>query len=159
MNIQYLDSDFGVIEIAASESGITALTFRERNKEEFPNSYTQQAAEELSSYFSGHLQKFTVPLDFGGASDFFISVWNQLLNIDYGKTRTYLDIALEIGDRNAVRAVGMANGKNPIAIIVPCHRVVGSDRSLTGYAHGVDVKQRLLALENPKSWAMNGSLF
>ncbi|MCL4107171.1 UNVERIFIED_CONTAM: hypothetical protein GTU68_032986 [Idotea baltica] len=92
-------------------------------------------------------------------TSFYQKVWNELLKIPYGETASYLDIAKKLGDPNSTRAVGMANGKNPIAIIVPCHRVIGSNGSLTGYAYGNEIKRQLLALENPKEYAINGTLF
>ena len=86
-------------------------------------------------------------------------VWNQVADIPYGKTISYLDIARAIDNPKSVRAVGMANGKNPIPIIIPCHRVIGSNGNLTGYALGLNIKSKLLALENPKAFAPQGTLF
>ena len=101
---------------------------------------------ELDAYFAGRLKKFTTPLAFNG-TPFQNSVWKELTRIPYGKTISYLDLANRIRNPKAVRAVGMANGANPIAIIVPCHRVIGSNGSLTGFGGGLPTKRALLELE------------
>jgi methylated-DNA-[protein]-cysteine S-methyltransferase len=100
----------------------------------------------LQSYLAGELRDFTVPLDLRG-TDFQMRCWQALLKIPYGETRTYAQQARAIGQPDACRAVGMANGDNPIAIIVPCHRVIASDGSLHGYGGGLDLKRKLLDLE------------
>ena len=105
-----------------------------------------RAAAQLRAYFDGAADRFDVPLDLQG-SDFQRSVWSALLAIDAGATRSYGDIARAIGAPQAVRAVGSAVGRNPVSVIVPCHRVVGSGGALTGYAGGLDRKRALLALE------------
>ena len=105
---------------------------------------------QLQRYFSGTLKRFDVPMSLSG-TEFQQSVYRQLINIPYGETRSYLDIAKAIGNKKAVRAVGNANSKNPIAIFVPCHRVIGRDGSLTGFAGGIEVKKMLLKLENAMS--------
>ena len=102
--------------------------------------------QQLEQYFAGQRQQFNLPLDFQG-TDFQQQVWRALLTIPYGETRSYKDIALQIGNEKAVRAVGAANGKNPISIIAPCHRVIGSGGALVGFAGGLDKKQILLSLE------------
>ena len=106
----------------------------------------QQAKDELQCYFAGEKLTFSTPLDLQG-TPFQISVWRELCNIPYGETRSYGELALTIGRPNAPRAVGAANGANPIAIIVPCHRVIGSNGTLTGYGGGLPTKSWLLALE------------
>jgi len=103
--------------------------------------YTQ-----LEEYFKGERQTFDIRLSAQG-TDFQKTVWKELQKIPYGKTATYKDIAKNIGNKNASRAVGMANNKNPIAIIIPCHRVIGSNGNLTGYAGGINIKKYLLDLE------------
>lgn len=105
--------------------------------------------DELAEYFAGERTVFTVPTAAVG-TPFQLRVWEQLVAIPYGSTRSYLDLALALGDARLVRAVGAANGRNPLSIVVPCHRVVGSDGSLTGYAGGVARKEMLLALEDPR---------
>ena len=102
---------------------------------------------ELNNYFKGNLKEFTIPLDLIG-TDFQKKVWNELIKIPFGETRSYKEQSIAVGDLLAIRAVANANGKNKIAIIVPCHRVIGSDGSLTGYAGGKKRKQFLLELES-----------
>ena len=106
----------------------------------------QDAARQLAGYFGGTRQRFDLPLDLHGTA-FQRSVWQALLRIATGKTQSYADIAHAVGSHKAVRAVGSAVGKNPLSVIVPCHRVMGSDGSLTGYAGGLDRKRALLSLE------------
>jgi methylated-DNA-[protein]-cysteine S-methyltransferase len=106
----------------------------------------RQATAELREYMAGQREEFTVPLELTGTS-FQREVWQELCKIPYGKTCRYIDIANAIGKPKAVRAVGAANGSNPVPIIVPCHRVIGSDGTLTGYGGGLPLKRRLLQLE------------
>ena len=106
-----------------------------------------EAEQQLREYFAGERREFTVPLDLGG-TPFQNRVWRALLSIPFGETRTYTEIARQIGKPAAVRAVGAANGRNPISIIAPCHRVLGSTGNLTGFAGGLQAKAHLLALEN-----------
>ena len=110
----------------------------------------REATSQLSEYFSGQRQRFSVPLEFQG-TDFQREVWAALLDIPFGKTRSYADIARAIGRPTATRAVGAANGRNPISIIAPCHRVIGSNGALTGFAGGVETKRFLLALEGAEA--------
>ena len=105
---------------------------------------------QLDAYFDGSLRKFNLApgLDFKAEGTLFQQkVWQELLKIPYGRTISYGELALRIGNPNASRAVGMANGRNPVSIIIPCHRVIGKDGSLTGYGGGIDVKKQLIALE------------
>jgi methylated-DNA-[protein]-cysteine S-methyltransferase len=102
--------------------------------------------EQLADYFSGQRRDFTFPLDLRG-TDFQLACWRSLLTIPYGETRTYADIARAVGNPSAFRAVGMANNRNPVAIVVPCHRVIASDGTLCGYGGGLEVKRKLLELE------------
>ncbi|QXC35764.1 methylated-DNA--[protein]-cysteine S-methyltransferase [Aeromonas sp. FDAARGOS 1407] len=104
---------------------------------------------EFEAYFAGRLQRFTLPLAASG-TEFQQAAWQALCDIPYGETRSYGDIARAIGKPNAMRAVGAANGRNPLSIIVPCHRVIGQNGSLTGYAGGLEIKKALLQLENIK---------
>jgi methylated-DNA-[protein]-cysteine S-methyltransferase len=106
-----------------------------------------ETTRQLDEYFAGRRRRFELPLDFRG-SEFQKKAWAALLTIPFGETRTYTQIAEQLGDRNAVRAVGAANGRNPISIVAPCHRVIGADGSLTGFAGGLASKQFLLTLEN-----------
>ncbi|MFF0473177.1 methylated-DNA--[protein]-cysteine S-methyltransferase [Streptomyces sp. NPDC004284] len=106
-----------------------------------------EAIRQLDAYFAGELTSFDLPLNLIG-TPFQLRVWEQLLRIPYGETRTYGELAEELGNPGASRAVGLANGKNPVGIIVPCHRVIGAGGGLTGYGGGLDRKQRLLAFES-----------
>ncbi|MCZ4064765.1 methylated-DNA--[protein]-cysteine S-methyltransferase [Oxalobacter aliiformigenes] len=105
-----------------------------------------EAVSQLSAYFEGRLKTFDLPLDMSG-TPFRMKTWEALKTIPYGETRSYGDIARQIGQPKACRAVGMANHNNPVAIVVPCHRVIGSDGSLTGYGGGLPIKRQLLDLE------------
>ena len=143
------------VRLVASKSGLRALEFHsfgppegERND---ANKWMNRAAEELRAYFGGNLRVFSVPLDLQG-TEFQLGVWNYLLRIPYGETRSYAQVAEAIGRPKAVRAVGAANGSNPVSIIVPCHRVIGSSGKLTGYGGGLPMKKRLLELEG--AWTM-----
>lgn len=111
-----------------------------------------QLEAELGEYFAGERREFTVPTAAVGTV-FQHRVWARLADIPYGSTRSYLDLAIELGDPRLVRAVGAANGRNPLSIVVPCHRVVGSDGTLTGYAGGIARKEHLLAIEDPRRLA------
>lgn len=108
--------------------------------------HLQLAREQLEQYFDGTRQTFTVPLAASG-TEFQRAVWQSLTTIPYGHTSSYRDVARRIGSPNAMRAVGLANGRNPISIVVPCHRVIGANGALTGYGGGIERKQQLLSLE------------
>lgn len=108
-----------------------------------------EAERQLAEYFAGRRTRFELELDFIG-TDFQKKVWQALLTIPYGQTRSYRDIAVQVGSSNAVRAVGAANGRNPLSIIAPCHRVVGTSGSLTGFAGGLSAKAELLRLEGAR---------
>lgn len=107
----------------------------------------RETITQLEAYFQGRLHEFSVPIDMHG-TPFQLKVWNALRNIPYGETRSYKDIALAIGATKAVRAIGGANHHNPVSIIVPCHRVIGSNGALVGYGSGLHLKEYLLTLEN-----------
>jgi len=117
-------------------------------------SILRETARQLGEYFAGTRQRFELALDFAG-TEFQRQVWAALLTIPFGQTRSYSDIARQIGNPSAVRAVGAANGRNPISIIAPCHRVIGASGSLTGFAGGLPAKQYLLALEGRQSLALD----
>ena len=142
------DSPTGPLTIYGNEKAITALRFEETEatSEELP-SYFEETRQQLDAYFKGDLQEFNLPLAPEG-TEFQQKVWNELLNIPFGETVSYLDIALKLGDENATRAVGAANGKNPIAIVIPCHRVIATNGKLTGYAYGLETKKWLLRWES-----------
>jgi methylated-DNA-[protein]-cysteine S-methyltransferase len=143
------------LRLVASNLGLRAVQFwpfgavqGERNE---AHPVLREAEIELRNYFAGKLRVFRVPLNMEG-TDFQKSVWNKLREIPYGETRSYARIAGDIGRPKAVRAVGAANGGNPLAIVVPCHRVIGSNGKLTGYGGGLPLKKRLLELEG--AWSM-----
>lgn len=145
--IDYLDSKFGILEICADQLGIIAIGFVDSQATETKaNQHTQQAIEQLTAYFNRQLSQFDLTLNPKG-TDFQQQVWRALGAIPYGQTCSYADIARRINNPKSVRAVGAANGRNPITIVIPCHRVIGSNGNLTGYAWGTHIKAGLLDLE------------
>ncbi|SEF95971.1 methylated-DNA-[protein]-cysteine S-methyltransferase [Caloramator fervidus] len=140
----YYESPIGLIEIKAENEAIVSLDFIEK-KEDDENicEVLKKCIIELDEYFKGKRKNFTVDINLKG-TDFQLKAWKELLKIPFGETITYKEQARRIGNEKAVRAVGLANSKNKIAIIVPCHRVVGSDKSLTGYAGGLWRKKWLI---------------
>jgi len=146
----YYKTPIGTAKIVGNEYGISSITVLDKEIEtttEVPVPL-KKCVLQLDEYFNGKRTKFDLKLNPQG-TDFQKKVWNELLNIPYGKTRTYLEQTKKIGDIKAIRAVASANGKNPIWIIIPCHRVIGYDGSLTGYAGGIWRKKWLLEHENP----------
>ena len=143
-----ISSKKGVVCIEPAEQEITHITGWRRENIQFQedNIYNQKVAAELDAYFVKKLHQFSVPLDIRG-TEFQCRVWNALLNIPYGETRSYGEIALAIGHPTAIRSVGLANRANPISIIIPCHRVIGANGKLVGYGGGLHRKQALLDLE------------
>ena len=140
----------GPIEIVEEDGYIIKLGFSIDDKvEKEETSLIKVTYKQIEEYLLGNRKKFTVPIKLKG-TEFQKKVWNALLEIPYGKTMSYKQIAEKIGNPKACRAVGMANHNNPIAIIVPCHRVIGNNRKLVGYAGGVEVKQKLLEIESNK---------
>jgi len=149
LTIIYHHTPLGIVEITGSKQGISALRFVDKAETSTSNSsiLLSQCVKELDEYFEGKRSQFDVQLDWNGASDFYRQVWLALMDIPIGETRTYGQIAQQLGKTNAARAVGRANALNRLAIIVPCHRLVGSDGKLRGYAYGLDRKRALLDLE------------
>jgi methylated-DNA-[protein]-cysteine S-methyltransferase len=152
-----IDSPYGPLTLVADHGVLCGLYMtdqRHRPAEETfgPRDDTLfgEAEEQLEAYFKGELREFTVELRLDG-TEFQRKVWQQLARIPYGETRSYGQLAAALGNPAASRAVGLANGKNPVGIIVPCHRVVGADGSLTGYGGGLDRKRRLLDFERGTS--------
>ncbi len=147
MEILYRDSfesPIGFVHVAANENGIRSVGFQSQPEAApHPSSFTDNAIDELRSYFIGDLQKFSFPLVPEGTT-FELEVWNALSKLSYASTCSYLDIANRMNNPKAIRAVGRANGANPIAIVIPCHRVVGADGSLTGYSGELWRKRWLL---------------
>ena len=148
MAVWYTNTDIGRVRIQEKGGGLTALYVvtgpEEEKAEETP--LLRRAAEELREYLAGERRKFDLPLCPAG-TPFQQKVWAALREIPYGETRSYGDIAKAIGQPQASRAVGMANHRNPLLILIPCHRVVGANGSLTGYAAGLALKERLLEME------------
>lgn len=151
----YMESPVGALKLVAHDQALVAVMWdNEDHKrvrlaeliENIQHPMLLKVKQQLEQYFAGQRQQFNLPLDFQG-TDFQQRVWRALLTIPYGETRSYKDIALQIGNEKAVRAVGAANGRNPISIIAPCHRVIGSGGALVGFAGGLDKKQILLSLE------------
>ena len=144
----YVDSPIGAIEIGASAECVIDVNFvdrrRETSSQESP--VLCQAIEQIKAYFKRRLQVFDLPLDMAG-TPFQRSVWQALLTVPFGHTASYQQMADAVGNPKAVRAVGAANGKNPISIIVPCHRIIGKNGSLTGYGGGMWRKEWLLRHE------------
>lgn len=144
------DTVIGKIYIAEKDNCICNVSFGTLNYKEKETSLITKTYSQLKEYFAGNRKIFDIPISANG-TEFQIKVWEELQKIPYGKIRTYKEIAENIGNKNASRAVGMANNKNPIAIIIPCHRVIGSNGDLTGYAGGIKLKQYLLNLEKQNS--------
>ncbi len=144
----YLSSPVGTLTLTEEEGALTGLYFGQlsRQGQEVLSPVLEETARQLSEYFSGKRREFSLPLSPKG-TEFQLRVWRALETIPYGETRSYGDMARLIGSPKACRAVGMANHRNPISIIVPCHRVVGANGSLTGYGGGLDAKRFLLDLE------------
>ncbi len=150
----YYDTELGRIGIAEFEGEITNLFFENMKfDEECLEKETltiRRAAKQLNEYLNGERKEFTLVLKPEG-TEFQLQVWQALRTIPYGETRTYAQIAEMIGNKGASRAVGLANGKNPISILIPCHRVIGADGKLTGYAGGKERKEKLLNMERENS--------
>ncbi len=157
MSYEYMwvDSPIGRLRLVAKGDALAGILWEvERAKrvdftpwsENTESAVLQETAEQLQQYFAGKRDRFDVKLDFKG-TEFQKQVWAALLTIPFGETKTYGEIAQQIGRPTAVRAVGAANGRNPIAIIAPCHRVIGSTGALTGFAGGLKAKELLLAVE------------
>jgi methylated-DNA-[protein]-cysteine S-methyltransferase len=157
-----MESPIGQLRLAGNESGLTRILFEHEGDEGSPDSpwienanELQQPIEQLTEYFAGERHTFEIPL-FPKGTPFQKSVWERLQRIAYGETTTYGELALQLGNPNASRAVGTANGQNPIPIIIPCHRVIGRDGSLTGYAGGLEIKEFLLDLERKHAQSGQG---
>lgn len=147
MEVAYLESPLGTVQIKGDRNGVTSIftTDRACPDQEVPGAL-KTAVNQLKAYFNRERKNFTLKLDLQG-TEFQKKVWSLLLEIPYGKTITYLDLAKKMGNPSAVRAVAAANAKNPLWIVVPCHRVIGTNGSLTGYAGGLSQKKWLLEHE------------
>lgn len=161
MQFAYFESPIGLLEIKASTRGLVSVQ-RVEEKQEVPEAsagWAVQAKEQLREYFAKERRQFDLTFDWSDGTAFNQSVWQIVKDIPYGHTTTYSAIAEQLENPKAVRAVGLANKYNPIAIIVPCHRVIAKSGDLQGYFYGLDTKRQLLELENPESFARQGSLF
>jgi methylated-DNA-[protein]-cysteine S-methyltransferase len=148
-------SPVGTLTLVASDKGLAAILWENDRPgrvrlniagQDRKHPVLLETERQLKEYFAGTRKRFKVKLDFNG-TDFQKQVWKALLTIPFGETRSYVQIARQIGNPKAVRAVGAANGRNPISILAPCHRVIGANGKLTGFAGGLDAKAHLLALE------------
>jgi methylated-DNA-[protein]-cysteine S-methyltransferase len=150
-----IESPVGNLKLVASNKGLAAILWEDDDPrrvrlgvdtEDRTHPVLLETERQLNEYFEGKRKSFSLDLDFAG-TEFQKRVWRALLTIPFGETRSYGQIAKQVGNARAMRAVGAANGKNPIAIVAPCHRVIGSTGKLTGFAGGLEAKERLLALE------------
>jgi methylated-DNA-[protein]-cysteine S-methyltransferase len=158
----YIDSPVGRIMLVGNSQGLLEISFMAGRAPKAPDprwhlddSQFGDAIAQLRAYFSGNLREFYLPLQPVG-TPFQLLVWQALREIPFGETISYAELARRIGKPRAVRAVGAANGKNPLSIVIPCHRVIGSDGSLTGYGGGMENKRYLLALEGSGTLALVG---
>lgn len=156
METTYIKTPLGIAKIIGDEEGISVISVSDVGKisDSIPK-VLQEAVSQLNDYFAGKRTDFTFKLNPSG-TEFQQKVWKGLLEIPFGKTMSYLELSKKLGDVKAIRAVASANGKNPLWIVVPCHRVIGTDGSLTGYAGGLWRKKWLLEHENPTN---QGRLF
>jgi methylated-DNA-[protein]-cysteine S-methyltransferase len=148
-----IESPLGPLLLAADETGVRYIEFVNGRRTARPDpewhedsNRLQEPVRQLRAYFAGELETFDLPLAPAGTT-FQLSVWRRLCEIPYGETISYGELARRLGNPNASRAVGLANGANPIPIVIPCHRVIGSSGKLTGYGGGLPIKEKLLALE------------
>jgi methylated-DNA-[protein]-cysteine S-methyltransferase len=154
-----IDSPVGTLTLVANGSKLAAILWENDRpgrvrlgpmQEDDANPVLLETARQLNEYFAGNRDRFELEFDFVGSA-FQKKVWEALLTIPFGETRSYTDIAVQIGNAKAVRAVGAANGRNPISIVAPCHRVIGASGHLTGFAGGLEAKKLLLALEGEQA--------
>lgn len=151
METAYIKTPLGIAKIMGDENGISVISIADEGK--FSTTIPtilQEAVSQINDYFEGKRNDFTFKLNPSG-TEFQQKVWKGLLEIPFGKTMSYLELSKKLGDVKAIRAVASANGKNPLWIVVPCHRVIGTDGSLTGYAGGLWRKKWLLEYENPSN--------
>ena len=146
MNAMYLETPIGPLTVWEQGGAIVRVDFGKTAAETEKTALLAEAERQLTAYFAGELREFSLPLKPAG-TDFQRKVWDALREIPYGETRSYAEIAARVGCPRGYRAVGLANNRNPIPILIPCHRVVGANGALTGYAGGLAVKEALLRLE------------
>jgi len=146
----YIRNELGFIKIEANSEKILSVCFFDKEPEaEIPNQIIEECKTQLLEYFSGSRKIFSIPLDLKG-TEFQINVWNELMKIPFGEVITYSKLAYRMRDIKKIRAVGMANSKNPVGVIIPCHRVVGKNGKLVGYGGGLWRKKWLLDFESGK---------
>ena len=152
-----LPTALGTFQALLSPTGVRELRFPNQALPTAPAADPRAAdlAAQLDAFLGGRLRRFSLPLDLRG-TPFQLQVWGALREIPYGEVRSYAELAAAIGRPAAVRAVGAANGANPLPVVVPCHRVIGADGRLVGFGAGVEWKLRLLAIENPARWGIMG---
>ncbi len=151
MKTAFINSPIGILEIKGDENGIASILFIDEEVENISKKIQNElknAVSQLQEYFQGKRETFSIKLNPNG-TEFQKKVWQQLSEIPFGKTLSYQQIANQLGDPKVIRAAASANGKNPISVVIPCHRVIGSDGSLTGYAGGLHRKKWLLQHESP----------
>ena len=153
-----MNSPIGILKLTSDEYHLKSVSFDAEIMEDAPElpEVLDNTQKHLEEYFLGSRRQFDLPLDPGGTA-FQQTIWKQLSEVPYGSTKSYIEIARAMGSESSSRAVGMANGRNPIPVIIPCHRIIGHDGRLTGYAGGVDRKRWLLLHEQQNS--DNGQLF
>lgn len=162
MGVAWIDSPIGALRIEASAKGLTAVSFEDAPGHDAPgddadaHTHLRLARDELTAYFAGDRGEFKVALAPYGTA-FQHRVWAELRGIGFGETLSYGALARRLGDEKATRAVGLANGRNPIAIIIPCHRIIGADGTLTGYGGGLSRKRWLLEHEGAGLFAPGGA--
>jgi len=146
----YIKTPLGIAAITGDENGIASVCVLDKELDDFPQipAVLQEAVSQIEAYFLGKRTEFTFKLNPSG-TEFQKKVWAALLKVPFGKTISYQQLSIQLGDVKAIRAVAAANGKNPLWIVVPCHRIIGTDGSLTGYAGGIWRKKWLLEHENP----------
>lgn len=148
-NLYFYDTILGVLGVMDNGKAIVEVFYGKEKKEDtkiYESPLIKEAYVQINDFLEGKIKDFNLPIYFEG-TDFQKKVWSALMNIPYGETRSYKDIAEKVGSPKAYRAVGMTNNKNPISIIIPCHRVIGANGKLVGYGGGIDIKEKLLQLE------------
>jgi methylated-DNA-[protein]-cysteine S-methyltransferase len=147
MRWSVIDSPIGDLSLAVDDIGLCRVHFSGSDRPIDSDPLLTETAEQLKAYFAGELQEFTLPLSVHGGSEFEHAVWDQMKRIPYGEMQTYGEIAKIVGDAGAARAVGVACNRNPLPIVVPCHRVVGAGGKMVGFGGGIPTKRHLLELE------------
>ncbi len=161
LEIFHLLSPLGPLEITISDQGLKSIRFLDTAhiEEHYISERSLPYKSQIDEYFAGTRKVFSLPLDLTDLAPFHRDVLKMVYTIPYGKTRSYKQIATVLGNSKAARAVGQANGKNPIPLVIPCHRVIGNSGELTGYAYGIVMKMKLLEMENPQAFVSQINMF